>query len=679
MTLAQHIRATLTIGGPLIGGQLAQTLITLTDTVMMGWYGVEELAAVALGGSYFHVILIVGMGFGLAVMPLVAAASSGGNAAEVRRVTRMGLWLGILFGLAVLPVFWFSGAILSALGQTPQVAADAQTYLRIAGFGILPAVLGIVLRSHLSALERPRVVLWAWLGGAGLNAFLNWVLIFGNLGAPELGITGAALASVGTHALIFAVLATFAARARGLSDYTLFARFWRPDWPVFVTVFRLGWPIGLTLLAESGLFVGTMVMMGWIGTMELAAHGIAIQIISLTFMVHVGLASAATVRAGRAWGRQDREALRLAADRIRGAKKLAGLVGDLAPTEAAFALKELVEGQGGSVECRTDGAKLPAGNRSAYVGTSSIEDIDEAQAVMLIGTNPRMEAPVLNARIRKAWLKGATVGLIGPAVDLTYDVDHIGTDRAALERVVNQDHGDEIREKPSIVIVGQGAIREADGEAVLAAAMRLAGATGSGLLVLHTAAGRVGAMDVGAVTEGGMDAAVEGADVIYNLGADEVEIADGAFVIYQGSHGDQGAHRADVILPAAAYPEEAGLFVNTEGRPQLAFRASFPPGEARENWAILRALSAELGATQPWNSLPDLRRALVQAVPHLGLIDEVPENDWQTLEAGPLGDASFRPAVTDHYLVNPIARASTLMAEQSAAARARAAAPLAAE
>ncbi|MFW5881606.1 MAG: MATE family efflux transporter [Roseicyclus sp.] len=313
MTLAQHIRATLTIGGPLIGGQLAQTLITLTDTVMMGWYGVEELAAVALGGSYFHVILIVGMGFGLAVMPLVAAASSGGNAAEVRRVTRMGLWLGILFGLAVLPVFWFSGAILSALGQTPQVAADAQTYLRIAGFGILPAVLGIVLRSHLSALERPRVVLWAWLGGAGLNAFLNWVLIFGNLGAPELGITGAALASVGTHALIFAVLATFAARARGLSDYTLFARFWRPDWPVFVTVFRLGWPIGLTLLAESGLFVGTMVMMGWIGTMELAAHGIAIQIISLTFMVHVGLASAATVRAGRAWGRQDREALRLAA------------------------------------------------------------------------------------------------------------------------------------------------------------------------------------------------------------------------------------------------------------------------------------------------------------------------------------------------------------------------------
>jgi hypothetical protein len=157
--------------------------------------------------------------------------------------------------------------------------------------------------------------------------------------------------------------------------------------------------------------------------------------------------------------------------------------------------------------------------------------------------------------------------------------------------------------------------------------MKLAEDTASGLLILHTAASRVGAMDVGAATEGGLAAAVEGADVIYNLGADEVDIAPGAFVIYQGSHGDRGAHRADVILPAAAYPEEAGLFVNTEGRPQLAFRASFPPGEARENWAILRALSAEIGATQPWNNIGQLRRALVDAVPHLGAIDAVPVND----------------------------------------------------
>jgi NADH-quinone oxidoreductase subunit G len=370
--------------------------------------------------------------------------------------------------------------------------------------------------------------------------------------------------------------------------------------------------------------------------------------------------------------------MKAAAGKIRSAKKLTGLVGDLAPAEAVFALKQLVEGQGGSVECRTDGAKLPAGNRSAYVGTAAIEDIDAAQYIMLIGTNPRVEAPVLNARIRKAWARGANVGLIGPAADLTYEVSHMGTDRAALADLAARDFG-AVRDVPSVVIVGQGALREADGEAVLAHAMQVAEKTDSKLLILHTAAARVGAMDLGAVTEGGLTAAVDGADVIWNLGADEVEIAPGAFVIYQGSHGDRGAHRADVILPAAAYTEEAGLFVNTEGRPQLAFRASFPPGEARENWAILRALSAEIGATQPWNTLAELRRALVAAVPHLGAVDEVAENEWQGLPAAPMGKADFEPAIADHYLVNPIARASALMAELSAAARARAAAPLAAE
>jgi MATE family multidrug resistance protein len=313
MTLNQHIRATLAIGGPLIGGQLALTLISLTDTVMMGWYGVAELAAVTLGASFFHVIVILGMGFALAVMPMVAAASSNGDSVQVRRVTRMGLWLGLSFGMLSLPVFWFSGAILLSLGQEPSVASDGQLYLRIAGLGIVPAVLALVLRSHLSALERPRVVLWAWLGGAALNGAMNWVLIFGNLGAPELGIAGAAIASVGTHVLILLILAIFAARARGLADYALFERFWRSDWAVFFDVFRLGWPISLTLLAESGLFVGTTIMMGWIGTTELAASGIALQIISVTFMVHIGLSSAATVRAGLAWGKGDRENLRLAA------------------------------------------------------------------------------------------------------------------------------------------------------------------------------------------------------------------------------------------------------------------------------------------------------------------------------------------------------------------------------
>jgi NADH-quinone oxidoreductase subunit G len=198
-------------------------------------------------------------------------------------------------------------------------------------------------------------------------------------------------------------------------------------------------------------------------------------------------------------------------------------------------------------------------------------------------------------------------------------------------------------------------------------------------LILHTAAGRVGAMDVGAVTEGGLAAAVDGADVIYNLGADEIDIAPGAFVIYQGSHGDRGAHRADLILPGAAYTEEQGLFVNTEGRPQLALRAGFPPGEAKENWAILRALSPELGATQPWSTLAELRRHMVEAAPHLAMIDEVPENAWQPLVPGTLGAASFVNAVADHFLTNPIARASALMADLSARAKARAQIKIAAE
>ncbi|MCD1616852.1 NADH-quinone oxidoreductase subunit NuoG [Salipiger marinus] len=361
------------------------------------------------------------------------------------------------------------------------------------------------------------------------------------------------------------------------------------------------------------------------------------------------------------------EALAAAAGAIKGAKKLAGLVGDLAPVEAAYALKALVEGQGGSVECRTDGARLPAGNRSAYVGNVTIEDIDTASEIILVGTNPRDEAPVLNARIRKAWINGAEVSLVGQMADLTYDATHLGTDRAALSKA-------KVGEG-AIVIVGQGALNEADGAAVLAACMALSGR----VLVLHTAASRVGALDVGAVTEGGLAAAVEGADVIYNLGADEIDIAPGAFVIYQGSHGDRGAHRADVILPGAAYTEENGLFVNTEGRPQLALRAGYAPGEAKENWAILRALSAEIGATQPWDSLAQLRQKLVADVPHLAAIDVVPENDWQPLETDKLGDAAFRPAVKDFWLSNPIARASVLMAELSANAKARRSAPLAAE
>ncbi|KGJ15515.1 NADH-quinone oxidoreductase subunit NuoG [Paracoccus sanguinis] len=372
------------------------------------------------------------------------------------------------------------------------------------------------------------------------------------------------------------------------------------------------------------------------------------------------------------------EALTVAAQAMKG-RKVAGLIGDLAPVEAVFALKQLIEGIGGTVECRTDGARLPAGNRAGYVGTASIADIDRAEMIQLIGTDPRTEAPVLNARIRRAWARGAQIGLVGPAVDLTYDYAHVGSDRAALESLSSREISDETRGKETLVIVGQSALREADGAAVLGHAMRLAENSNSKLLILHTAASRVGAMDVGAVTEGGLAAAVEGAEVIYSLGADEVDVAPGAFVIYQGSHGDRGAHRADVILPGACYTEENGLFVNTEGRPQLAMRANFAPGEAKENWAILRALSARLGKTQPWDSLAQLRRALIDAVPHLAQIDEVPANVWQPVEAGPLGRADFRGAVGDFYLSNPIARASALMGELSAIAMARRATALAAE
>jgi len=373
------------------------------------------------------------------------------------------------------------------------------------------------------------------------------------------------------------------------------------------------------------------------------------------------------------WG----EALTTAAQKMKGAK-LSGLVGDLAPVEAIFALKQLIEGQGGIVESRTDGAKLPADNRAAYAGTATIEDIDTAEMILLVGTDPSVEAPVLNARIRKAWLAGAEVGVVGSAPNLSYEYFHAGPGRKTLVDLADKGVSDETKAKRTIVIVGQGALCDDDGADVLAQAMRMADVSESKFMVLHTAAARVGALDVGAVAEGGIDAALA-AEVIYNLGADEIDIPAGPFVIYQGSHGDRGAHRADLILPSAAYTEEQGLFVNTEGRPQLALRASFPPGAAKENWAVLRALSAELDATLPFDSLGALRKALIEAVPHMAQIDQVPENAWAPLPAAPLKKAPFGTKVTDFYLTNPIARASALMAELSANTQAHSAKPVAAE
>lgn len=371
------------------------------------------------------------------------------------------------------------------------------------------------------------------------------------------------------------------------------------------------------------------------------------------------------------------EAVAKAAAALKRAKRPVGLVGDLAPVEAAFALKRLMESLGGVVECRTDGSALPAGNRAGYVGNAAIEDIDDAGAILLVGSNPRVEAPVLNARIRKAWTRGASVAAVGPAMDLTYEYENLGSGRAALEKALES--AAKLRGNSPMVILGQGALRRKDGEAVLASAMRICEASEGKLLVLHTAASRVGAMDVDATAKDGIAAATKGADAVYDLGADEAEIPDGAFVIYQGSHGDRGARRADVILPSAAYTEEQGLFVNTEGRPQLAFRAGFPPGEARENWAILRALSAEAGERLPYDSLEELRRKLAAAVPHMGRIDQVPENEWRPLKPGKIGDTDFRPAIDDFYLSNPIARASPLMNELSANAKAREGVAIAAE
>ncbi len=372
------------------------------------------------------------------------------------------------------------------------------------------------------------------------------------------------------------------------------------------------------------------------------------------------------------------EAFASVAKAIKG-KKVSAIAGDLAPVEAMFALKQIIIGLDGSIECRVDDAKLPVGNRAAYVGTATIEDIDNAEIIQLICTNPRMEAPVLNARIRKAYMNGANINLIGDPIDLTYKYTHAGSDRAALEALVVENVPAETLKKKSIIIIGQGALQEVDGEAVLAAVQRLAKNTDSKLLVLHTAAARVGGMDIGFTTKGGIKAALKGAEVVFNLGADEVEISETPFVIYQGSHGDRGAHRADVILPAAAYTEESGIFVNTEGRVQMTARAGFAPGQAKENWAILRALSAELGDKLPYDNLNALRAELFKAYPHMSNLDQPQENKAVVLKQGELGAATFKYAISDHYLTNPIARASEVMAELSRNVKERASVAVAAE
>ena len=310
LSLTGHARATLALGLPLVGSHLAQMALHVTDTVMMGWYGVTELAAMVIGASSFFVVFIFGAGFAQAVMPMVAAALGEGDETQVRRDTRMGMWLSILFGILSYPLFWFSGPILLALGQKPDVAQLAQDFLRVAGLGLIPALLVMTLKSYLAALERTQVVLWVTMVAVVLNVAINWVLIFGNLGAPEMGVVGAATASVTVQTATFVVLAFYAGLVPELRRFRLFQRFWRPDWHAMARVFRLGWPIGVTGLAESGLFQASALMMGWIGTVELAAHGIAMEVTALAFMVHLGLSNAVTVRTGRADGARDAKRLR---------------------------------------------------------------------------------------------------------------------------------------------------------------------------------------------------------------------------------------------------------------------------------------------------------------------------------------------------------------------------------
>ncbi len=307
-SIRSHAVTMLVLGLPLIGSNIAQFSLQVTDTLMMGWYDVEGLAGMVLAGSLFFVLFIVGGGFGIAVMPLVATYSADGNERQIRRVTRMGMWLSVLYGMLSLPLMLWSEPLFLLIGQDPQISALAQQYLTIAAWGLFPSLLVMVLKNYLAALEHTQIVLWSTIAAVLLNILANWVLIFGNLGFPELGIRGAAIASIVNQLLTLVILVVYARRY--LPEHDLFQRIWRPDWEAFFRVFRIGTPIGLTYLAESGLFSASAVLMGWLGTIPLAAHGIALQLAALTFMVHLGLSSAATVVVGKAYGRRNLTELR---------------------------------------------------------------------------------------------------------------------------------------------------------------------------------------------------------------------------------------------------------------------------------------------------------------------------------------------------------------------------------
>jgi NADH-quinone oxidoreductase subunit G len=349
-----------------------------------------------------------------------------------------------------------------------------------------------------------------------------------------------------------------------------------------------------------------------------------------------------------------------------------------------FALKSLFRKLGSpNLDCRQDGSQLhPKLGRASYLFNSTIAGVEQADSFLIVGSNPRYEASVLNARIRKRWLKsGAPIAVLGASGDFNYKFDHLGRGPEGLAQAWERLPKDVA--KP-MLIVGASAFARPDGTAILAGLAKAALSAGvvkdgwNGFNVLQGAASRVGGLDLGIVPgENGLDALAmsksNALDVVFNLGADEIDIEPGAFVIYVGTHGDRGAHRADVILPGAAYTEKTGVYVNTEGRPQFAERAVFPPGDAREDWSILRALSDPLGARLPFDSLTQLRAALAVAYPFLVRFDRMAPTDASALVAiatlgGAVDKAPFVSAVTDFYLTNPIGRASQVMAECSALA-----------
>ncbi len=402
-------------------------------------------------------------------------------------------------------------------------------------------------------------------------------------------------------------------------------------------------------------------------------------------------------RSGRLEAATWAEAFGLIAEKVKAAKPEAvgAMVGDLAAAEEIFALRELMTGLGvKNLDCREEGDKLdPARGRASYIFNPTIAGIDQADAILIIGSNPRREAAVLNARIRKRWRAGApvSIGLIGEQVDLTYPYEYLGAGPSSLADLADGKGAFAkvlADAKAPLVIVGQGAFARPDGPEVLALAAKIA-ANGTredgwnGLAVLHTAAARVGALDLGFVPrDGGLDtvgmvaaAATGDLGVLFLLGADDINMTalGSAFVVYIGTHGDAGAHRADVILPGAAYTEKSGTYVNTEGRVQMAKRASFPPGDAREDWAILRALSDVLGNRLPFDSLVELRAVMYAAHPHLMRIDQIEPGTLDQVTAlanrvGAIVNEPFHTVIDDFYLTNPIARASAVMAECSALA-----------